>query len=86
MRLLRGYAKLLQSPELSNLFFLRLVGTAGLAESYFAHETIEEQFAEGGLDDFTGKEIRSVEFKDFCFVVLLNMEQIESQAKFAQVS
>ena len=85
MRLLRVYVKFFQSPQLGNLLLPGFVSAAALAEGYFAHEAVKEQPAECRLDDFIGKKVRPVEFKDFCFVALLNMKQKECQAKFAQV-
>ena len=85
MRLPWECGKLFQLPQLDNLLLLCLVGAAELAKGYFAHEAIEEQLTESGLDNFVGKEIRPIEFKDFCFVSLLNMEQVECQAKLSQI-
>ena len=85
MRLLRVYVKFFQSPQLGNLLLPGFVSAAALAEGYFAHEAVKEQPAECRLNDFIGKKVRPVEFKDFCFVALLNMKQKECQAKFAQV-
>ena len=47
--------KFFQSPQLSNLPLFCFVRATALAESYFAHETIEEQLTESGFDVFVGK-------------------------------